>query len=261
MSRLQGKVALISGGGADGPPKKGESVAIGNGRATAILCAREGAAVMVADRSAALAEETAQIIRAEGGRAEAVAADVLNEDACREAVRASVEKFGALQLLVNNVGIVVGGGSLLKTDREHFDQMMAVNVRGHFFMMKHAIPEMQKAGGGAIVNVSSAAALRGGGLYGVTKAAVVTLTRSIALQHARDKIRANTVLPAYIDSTISRRLMGDRESRAVALVPLARTGTVWELADAIVFLLSDQSSYITGTELLIDGGALVTYPL
>ena len=98
-------------------------------------------------------------------------------------------------------------------------------------MMKHAVPEMKKAGGGAIVNVSSAAALRGGGIYGVTKAAVVTLTRSVALMHARDKVRANTVLPAYIDSTISRRLMGDRESRAVALVPLARSGTVWELAE------------------------------
>lgn len=260
MGRLEGKVVLVSGGGSDGPPKKDETVAIGNGRATAMLCAREGAAVMVADRSLASAQETAAMIRAEQGRAEAVAADVLSEDACREAVKATVEKFGGLQLLVNNVGIAVGG-ALLSATGEQFDQMMAVNVRGHFLMMKHAVPEMKKAGGGAIVNVSSAAALRGGGIYGVTKAAVVTLTRSVALMHARDKVRANTVLPAYIDSTISRRLMGDRESRAVALVPLARTGTVWELAEAIVFLLSDQASYITGTELLIDGGALVTYPL
>jgi len=260
MGRLEGKVVLVSGGGSDGPPKKDETVAIGNGRATAMLCAREGAAVMVADRSLASAQETVGMIHAEQGRAEAVAADVLSEDACREAVKAAVEKFGGLQLLVNNVGIAVGG-ALLGATGEQFDQMMAVNVRGHFLMMKHAVPEMKKAGGGAIVNVSSAAALRGGGIYNITKAAVVTLTRSVALMHARDKVRANTVLPAYIDSTISRRLMGDRESRAVALVPLARTGTVWELAEAIVFLLSDQASYITGTELLIDGGALVTYPL
>jgi NAD(P)-dependent dehydrogenase (short-subunit alcohol dehydrogenase family) len=261
MARLDGKVVLISGGGADGPPAPGETVAIGNGRATAILCAREGASVMVTDRALALAKETVDLVRAEGGVAEAMEADVLSESSCREAVAATVRRFGKLQLLVNNVGIVVGG-NLLTTTAEQFDLMMATNVRGHFFMMKYAVPEMKAAGGGAIVNVSSAAAVRGGGVtYGASKAALNILTRTVAIEHARDGIRANTVMPAYIDSTINRRLMGNRAPRANLQVPLKRQGTPWELAEAIVFLLSDQSSFITGTDLVVDGGALATYPL
>ncbi len=262
MARLDGKVVLISGGGADGPPAPGETVAIGNGRATAILCAREGASVMVTDRSLALARETVELIAAEGGTAQAMEADVLSEQSCREAVAATVRQFGRLQLLVNNVGIVVGG-NLLTTTAEQFDLMMATNVRGgHFFMMKYAVAEMKAAGGGAIVNVSSAAALRGGGVtYGASKAALNILTRTVAIEHARDAIRANTVMPAYIDSTINRRLIANRAPRAAVQVPLKRQGTPWELAEAIVFLLSDQSSFITGTDLLIDGGALATYPL
>ncbi len=261
MARLDGKVVLISGGGADGPPGPGETVAIGNGRAAAILCAREGASVMVTDRSLDLAAQTADLIRAEGGAAEAMAADVLSEANCRDAVAATVRRFGKLQLLVNNVGIVVGG-NLLTTTAEQFDLMMAVNVRGHFFMMKYAVPEMKAAGGGAIVNVSSAAAARGAGVtYGASKAALNILTRTVAVEHARDGIRANTVMPAYIDSTINRRLMGDRSSRATLQVPLKRKGTPWELAEAIVFLLCDQSSFITGVYLIVDGGALATYPM
>jgi len=261
MARLDGKVVLVSGGGADGPPAPGEKVAIGNGRATAILCAREGASVMVTDRSLELAAQTTELIRAEGGAAEAMAADVLSEEDCRQSVAATVKRFGKLQLLVNNVGIVVGS-DLLRTTAEQFDLMMATNVRGHFFTMKYAVPEMKAAGGGAIVNVSSAAAARGGGVtYGTSKAALNILTRSVAILHAKDAIRANTVMPAYIDSTINRRLVANRAPRAALQVPLKRQGTPWELAEAIVFLLSDQSSFITGVDLLVDGGALATYPL
>ena len=261
MARLDGKVVLISGGGANGPAAPGEAVAIGNGRATAILCAREGASVMVTDRSLTLAQQTVELVRKEGGAAEAMEADVLNEQSCRESVTATVRRFGKLQLLVNNVGIVVGG-NLLTTTAEQFDLMMATNVRGHFFMMKYAVPEMKAAGGGAIVNVSSAAALRGAGVtYGASKAAVNILTRTVAMEHARDGIRANTVMPAYIDSTINRRMVANRAPRAAVQVPLKRQGTPWELAEAIVFLLCDQSSFITGTDLLIDGGALATYPM
>src|ERR1039458_3668430 len=159
MARLTGKVALIVGGGADGPAKAGEKLSIGNGRATAIVCAREGAAVMVADRSLELADQTAAAIRDEGGRAEAVAADVSIEEQCRGAVEATIRAFSALHLMVNNVGIAVGG-NLLKTTTAQFDTMLAVNLLGHFLMMRYAVPEIAKAGGGAIVNVSSLAALR-----------------------------------------------------------------------------------------------------
>jgi NAD(P)-dependent dehydrogenase (short-subunit alcohol dehydrogenase family) len=153
MGRLDGKIALIAGGGADGPPKPGESLSIGNGRATAIVCGREGARVMVADLSLKLAEETAAAIRAEGGKAESIASDISDEESCRKAVEATVRAFGGLNLLVNNVGIAVGG-RLLETSTEQFDQMTTVNLRGHFLMMKHAIPAIAKSGGGAIVNVS-----------------------------------------------------------------------------------------------------------
>jgi NAD(P)-dependent dehydrogenase (short-subunit alcohol dehydrogenase family) len=255
MARLTGKVALIVGGGADGPAKAGEKLSIGNGRATAIVCAREGAAVMVADRSLELAEQTAAAIRGEGGRAEAVAADVSIEEQCRGAVEATIRAFSALHLLVNNVGIAIGG-NLLNTATAQFDTMLAVNLRGHFLMMRYAVPEIAKAGGGAIVNVSSLAALRSNSVisYEATKAALLGLSRSAAVSHARDNIRVNTILPGLIDSSMVRRLVGDRESAVAARIPLRRQGTPWEIANAIVFLLSDDASYITGTELIVDGG-------
>jgi NAD(P)-dependent dehydrogenase (short-subunit alcohol dehydrogenase family) len=255
MARLTGKVALIVGGGADGPAKAGEKLSIGNGRATAIACAREGAAVMVADRSLELANQTANAIREEGGRAEAVAADVSIEDQCRGAVEASIRAFSALHLMVNNVGIAIGG-NLLKTTTADFDTMLAVNLRGHFLMMRYAVPELAKAGGGAIVNVSSLAAIRSNSVisYEATKAAILGLSRSAAVSHARDNIRVNTILPGLIDSTMVRRLVGDRESAVATRIPMRRQGTPWEIANAIVFLLSDDASYITGTELIVDGG-------
>jgi len=258
MARLTGKVALVAGGGADGPAKPGEKLSIGNGRATAIVCAREGARVMVADRKLELAEETAAAIRAEGGDARAIATDVSVEDDCRCAVEATVREFGALHLLVNNVGIALGG-RLLETSTAHFDTMVDVNVRGHFFMMKYAVPEMAKAGGGAIVNVSSLAAHRSNQAisYETTKAALLGLSRSAANSHARDNIRVNTILPGLINSSMVRRLIGDREAQVAPRIPMGRQGTPWEIASAIVFLLSDDASYITGTELIVDGGLSV----
>ena len=255
MARLTGKVALIVGGGADGPAKAGDKLSIGNGRATAIMCAREGASVMIADRSLELAQQTAAAIRDEGGRADAVAADVSIEDQCRTAVEATVRAFSALHLLVNNVGIAIGG-NLLKTTTEDFDKMFAVNLRSHFLMMRYAVPEIAKAGGGAIVNVSSLAALRSNTQisYEATKAALLGLSRSAAVSHARDNIRVNTILPGLIDSSMVRRLVGDRENTVAPRIPMRRQGTPWEIASAIVFLLSDDASYITGTELIVDGG-------
>jgi NAD(P)-dependent dehydrogenase (short-subunit alcohol dehydrogenase family) len=255
MNRLAGKVALIVGGGADGPAKAAEKLSIGNGRATAIVCAREGASVMVADRSIELAQQTAAAIREEGGRAEAVAADVSIEDQCRGAVEATIRSFAGLHLLVNNVGIGIGS-NLLKTTTEQFDTMLAVNLRSHFLMMRYAVPEIAKCGGGAIVNVSSLAAMRSNSMiaYESTKAALLGLSRSAAVSHARDNIRVNTILPGLIDSSMVRRLVGDRESTVAPRIPMRRQGTPWEIASAIVFLLSDEASYITGTELIVDGG-------
>ncbi len=255
MARLAGKVALIAGGGADGPPRAGEKLSMGNGRATAITCAREGALLMIADRSLRLAEETAAAIREEGGTAHAIAVDVSKEEDCARAVQETVRAFGALHLLVNNVGIAIGG-RLLETTTDQFDKMVAVNLRGHFLMMRYAVPQMQKAGSGAIVNVSSMAALRSNQQlpYEATKAALLGLSRSVASSHARDNIRVNTILPGLINSSMVRRLVGDREAQVAPRIPMKRQGTPWEIGKAIVFLLSDDASYITGTELIVDGG-------
>ena len=255
MGRLDGKVALIVGGGADGPPRAGEKLSIGNGRATAIVCAREGAKVMVADLQLKLAEETVGAIREERGTAAAVACDVSREEDCRGAIEASINTFGKLNVMVNNVGIGIGS-NLLATTTEIFDKMVAVNLRSHFLTMRYAIPEMQKAGGGAIVNISSLAALRSNRhvSYEATKAAILGLSRSAASSHARDNIRVNTVLPGLINSSMVRRAIGDREEQVAPRIPLHRQGTPWEVANAVVFLLSDDASYITGTELIVDGG-------
>src|SRR5258708_20184129 len=158
MGRLDGKVALIIGGGADGPPTPAETVSMGNGRATAILCGREGASVRAADVNPTLAGETASAIRAEEGRADSVQCDVRKEDDCRHAVEEAVRRFGKLNLLVNNVGIAIDG-PLLDTSSEQFETMYHVNLRSHFLTMRFAIPEIAKAGGGAIVNISSVAGI------------------------------------------------------------------------------------------------------
>src|ERR1700677_3325553 len=143
MGRLDGKIALIAGGGADGPANAGEKLSIGNGRATAIMAAREGATVMAADLNLALAQETADAIKAEGGKASAIACDLSKEDDCRHAVEATVAQFGGLHLLVNNVGIAAGG-SLLNTSTDQFEKVYAVNLRSHFLMMRYAVPEIVK---------------------------------------------------------------------------------------------------------------------
>jgi NAD(P)-dependent dehydrogenase (short-subunit alcohol dehydrogenase family) len=255
--RLQDKVALVMGGGSDGPPAKGEQLAIGNGRAAAIQCAREGALVVVADRNLAAAAETVKDIQSSGFRAHAVACDVSDSAQCKEAVAAAVKTFGALHLLVNNVGIA---DMLPPVDasEEEFERVLRINVRGQFVAIKHALPEMIRAGGGSIVNVSSLNAVRSGGGAGVayetSKAALLGLTRHMAVSAAPQNVRVNSVLPGIIDSTMLRRYVGDMEIDFSGRIPMRRMGSPWEVAKAIVFLLSDDASYVTGTSLLVDGG-------
>lgn len=258
MNSLVGKVALVVGGGADGPAGAGERLPIGNGRATALACGRAGAVVMVADRDLDAARATADEIRSEGGKAAAVRADVAWEEQCQDAVAATVRDLGGLDLLVNNVGIA-DMGTVTDVRADVFEDVLRINVRGHFLTIKHAIPEMAKAGGGAIVTISSLNAKRTGGAgvaYDTSKAALLALSRNVMASAAPQGIRVNTVLPGIIDSTMLRRFVGDREIDFTSRIPLGRLGSPWDVASAVVFLLSDDASFITGAELMVDGGTL-----
>jgi NAD(P)-dependent dehydrogenase (short-subunit alcohol dehydrogenase family) len=254
---LAGKVALISGGGAAGD-------GIGNGRAAAILLARAGAKVLVADRDMKLAQRTVEMIAADGGAAAALAADVTDEADCERLVKATVDRFGRLDFLDNNVG-VGSRGSVVDEKPEQYRRVMQVNVESMFLLSKYAIPAMIKtAQGGAIVNISSISALRPRGLttYTTSKAAIIGLTRAMAVDHGRDNIRVNCICPGpmYTPMVYARGMSeAARTQRAKASV-LKREGTGWDVGHAVKFLLSDYARYITGQVLVVDGGVTLQAP-
>ena len=257
MGRLDGKAILVMGGGADGPPAEGESLPIGNGRAIAMQCAREGAAVMVADVNLRLAEETATALRAEGRRAEALRCDLMSSAESKAAVEATVQSFGALHGLVNNAAIT-DMTDALGTGEAEFARILMLNVHAYFVAMRHAIPHLETAGGGAIVNISSLASVRHGSgsgvAYDTSKAALGGLTRNSAVAFGAQNIRVNNILPGIINSTILRRHTGGAPIDFGDRIPLGRLGSPWEVAKVAAFLLSDDASYVTGVDLLVDGG-------
>jgi NAD(P)-dependent dehydrogenase (short-subunit alcohol dehydrogenase family) len=254
---LAGKVALISGGGAAGD-------GIGNGRAAAILLARAGTKVMVADRELKLAERTVEMIREEGGTASAIVSDVTDEEDCRKLVEATVSQFGRLDFLDNNVGIG-SRGSVVDEKAEQYRKVMQVNVESMFLLSKYAIPAMVKtAGGGSIVNISSISALRPRGLtiYTTSKAAVIGLTRAMAVDHGRDNVRVNCICPGPVYTPmVYARGMSDkaRANRTKASV-LKTEGTGWDIGQSVKFLFSNYARYITGQVLVVDGGVTLQAP-
>lgn len=253
---LEGKVAIVTGGGAAG-------TGIGNGRAACILLAKAGARVVVVDRAADLAEQTVAMIKEVGGDAAAFAADVTRSEDCAAMVAFTLDRFGRLDLLDNNVGIG-SRGSVVDETEETWRRVMQVNVETMFLVAKHAIPAMIRQGGGAIVNVSSISALRPRGLtaYSASKGAVIALTRAMAVDHGRDGIRVNCVAPGpvYTPMVYGRGMSAEaREKRRRASV-LGIEGTGWDIGHAVRFLLSDHARYITGHTLVVDGGATVSGP-
>ncbi len=255
---LSGKTAIVTGGGTAGE-------GIGNGRAAAILLARAGASVLVADLRGELAERTVAMFAAEGGAAAAWEGDVSEDAQCAAMVAAAVERFGRLDLLDNNVGIG-SRGSVVTEEAEVWRRVMRINVETMFLASKHAIPAMiETGGGGAIVNVASISALRPRGLtaYSTSKGAVIALTRAMAVDHGLDGVRVNCIAPGPVYTPMVYGAgMSDqaREQRRKASV-LEREGTGWDIGQAVRFLLSDQALYITGHTLVVDGGATLVGPV
>jgi NAD(P)-dependent dehydrogenase (short-subunit alcohol dehydrogenase family) len=231
----------------------------GNGRAISVLAAREGAMVACADLDAESGATTVQAVKAEGGEAAPIVADAADPDQAAAMVAEAAEKLGGLDALVLNVGIALGPG-LEGTSPDDWDRTMAVNVRSHFLACRAALPAL--ADDSAIVFMSSAAGLRPGSgspSYDSSKAALFGLCRHVAREGAPRRIRANVVVPGLIDTPLGRAAGGQNPNRdrIAARVPLGRQGTPWEIAYATVFLLSGESSYITGQTVVVDGGLTV----
>ncbi|MDA0304846.1 MAG: SDR family NAD(P)-dependent oxidoreductase [Proteobacteria bacterium] len=261
--RLKDKIAIIFGAG----QAPGETPATGNGRATALLYAREGAKVMAVDRNLDSAEETATMIRDEGGAAKAVTCDVTIEDQVKAAIDACVAEWGRINILHNNVGISVEGGDapITEIESDAFDRIIAVNLRSMVYACKHTLPVMRKQKSGAIVSISSMAAREDYPWvsYKASKSAMIALTTQIAIQNAEFGIRANVILPGLMDTpmAVDRRAEAwgrPREDVAAerdAKIPLlGKMGDAWDVAYASLFLASDEAKFITGVALPVDGG-------
>ncbi|HIN05097.1 MAG TPA: glucose 1-dehydrogenase [Dehalococcoidia bacterium] len=245
--RLEGKVAFISGGSR------------GMGAVEAIMFAAEGACVAIGDVREEEAQKVVEQINETGGRAIFLPLDVTREDQWNSAIAATVSEFGKLDILVNNAGI--GGTSMIEdTTVEQWDRVMDINAKGVFLGTKAAIPEMRRAGGGSIINISSQLGLVGMDIsspqYQASKGAVRLLTKSTAIQYAKEGIRANSVHPGPVNTPLTELRRGDPEIQRIMLsrIPMGRYGESEEIAYGVLFLASDESSFMTGSELVMDGG-------
>ncbi len=254
MTRLDGKVALITGAGN------------GMGQVASVLFAREGARIVVADFSEAGGAETVAAVEAVGGEAAFVKVDVANAEQVEAMVQFAMTRFGALDVLYNNAGIFpVDDGGATETPEPTWDRVMEVNLKGVWLGCKYGIPAMLSSGGGSIVNVASFVALMGAATaqiaYTASKGGVLAMTREIAVEYGRQNIRANSLCPGPIATPMLEELMSDPERKARRLVhiPMGRLGQAEELAKAALFLASDESSFMTGAQLVVDGGITAAY--
>jgi NAD(P)-dependent dehydrogenase (short-subunit alcohol dehydrogenase family) len=252
--RLEGKVALITGAGS------------GIGRESSILFAQHGAAVVAADIDVGAAQDTVVAMRDAGGRGVAVRADVSKNADCAEMVATAEREFGALHILFNNAGVMhPDDDDAVKTDEAVWSVTMDVNARGVFLGCKHGIPALRRAGGGSIINTASFVAIMGAATaqvaYTASKGAVLALTRELAIVHARENIRINALCPGPLRTPLLMNFLNteEKKQRRLVHVPMGRFGEAKEIAHAALFLASDESSYVTGTDFLVDGGITAAY--
>lgn len=253
MGRLDRKVALITG------------AASGMGREACLVFSREGARIAALDVDADALEMTGSMVREANGEVETFIADVAVERQVREAIEGSVRRFGALHILYNNAGVLWRDRDLgvLETDEAVWDRVLAINLKGMVWVCKHGIPKLIEAGGGAVVNIGSTSALLGDSVpqdaYTASKGAVVSLTRSLAVQFGPRGVRVNCIHPGFVDTPMQAMRTSDLAwvEAATASIPLGRLGTPRDVVNAALFLASDDAAYITGAELVVDGGNLV----
>ena len=254
MPRLDGKVALITGAGN------------GMGQVASVLFASEGARIVVADFSEAGGAETVAAVEAVGGEAAFVKVDVANPDQVSAMIDFAMARFGALNVLYNNAGIFpADDGGVTETPEPTWDRVMEVNLKGVWLGCKYGIPAMLASGGGSIVNVASFVALMGAATaqiaYTASKGGVLAMTREIAVEYGRQNIRANSLCPGPVSTPMLEELMSDpvRKARRLVHIPMGRLGQADELAKAALFLASDDSSFMTGAQLVVDGGITAAY--
>jgi len=252
--RLENKVALITGGGG------------GIGRETALLFAREGAAIVVTDVNDAAGGETAALVEQAGGRARFLHADVSQAADCAASVALAEETFGKLDILFNNAGVMLGkDDDAINTEEDVWDLTMAINLKGVYLGCKYGIPAMRRAGCGSIINTASFVALLGAATpqlaYTASKGGVLSMTRELAVIHARENIRVNALCPGPLRTELLMKFLDTdaKKQRRLVHVPMGRFGEAKEMAYAALYLASDESSFVTGTEFVVDGGITAAY--
>jgi len=252
--RLAGKVALITGGGS------------GIGRESSLLCAREGAKVVVTDVNAETAAETVTQVEAADGTAICLAADVSRAEDCERMIQAAEETFGGLHVLFNNAGIMdARDADAVETDEDVWDLTMAINLKGVFLGCKYGIPALRRSGGGSIINTASFVALLGAATpqlaYTASKGGVLSMTRELAVIHARENIRVNAICPGPLQTELLMKVLDTdaKKQRRLVHIPMGRFGQAEEIANAALYLASDESSFVTGTDFVVDGGITAAY--